>query len=556
MKRLWLMLLYGLLVLSSLSFAQDADDQWSVWSGSDGNDLEIYYTHYQGGQWTTPQKIFQDNAVHDVSPSIAVDDAGKPVVVWIRENEDKREVYCSRWDGEKWSPEDLVGDSSDIRLSQPSVTLDGEGNIWIVAAGLRNDDAQSEIYWTHRTSSGWSIWAQLNQEDASPDLDPTLLTFDKKILVVWCGFDGESYQLFERVWNEKGWAEEGRVFPAERMLGEFPSLTLRQGKPHLTFYQGEKILISHWEEQNWSSPISTEIPLEETFLNLWKNQGVSRIQSSWFTSKEDRGSLNILRQDHYNSSSTSTLVSKFKNFFKISGDEAWAAVNLNVYTGFGDSITGGFMGSSYIPFLNSRLNTQFGPSTVVNRGVGGERTTTGVNRIDSVLNADNPEFILIMEGINDAGDERFPEAIAFNLGVMVDKSIAFGTRPIISTITPRLDDHNGNVENTNTLIRGLAGSKGIPLADNYAAITAQPTAVFNTLFVDHLHYNDSGNDIIAQTWFNVINSAKGGGGDGGGGCGFVHPTSNNHWNINLEPLFFILLSLILVRVVRRVFQSR
>jgi lysophospholipase L1-like esterase len=552
MKRLWLMALYGLLILTSLSYAQDAEDPWSVWAGSDGNDFEIYYAHHQGGQWSAPQRLTQDNAFEDVSPSIAVDEQGKPVVVWIREKEDRREIYGSKWDGMKWSPEELVNDSTNLRFSQPSVAFDHEGQIWVVATGVDINGGQDEIYWTHRTSSGWSGWSRLNQEDATPDVDPTILGFEKKVWAVWIGFDGERYRLFGRIWDGQEWGAEERLFPSNEITGEFPSLTIQDGKPSLIFYQKGKTFLSQRVGQAWSAPVPTTVPLEAVFIDLWKNQGTSGIQLSWFNSPEKRGSLRVLLDYSQDSGGKKNLVAMIRNFFKISGREAWAAINPNVYTAFGDSITGGFMGSTYVPLLESRLNSKFGPSTVINRGVGGERTTEGIGRINSVLNADNPEFILIMEGTNDVGDERSPDFIAFNLELMIDRSIAFGTRPIISTITPRLN-HNGGVERTNDLIRPLAGRKGIPLADNYAVIISQPTPVFDSLYVDHVHFNNTGNDLIAQTWFNVINGLKGG--DGGGGCGSIRSVSGDRWNINLEPLFLVILFLFLASILRRLSRS-
>ena len=550
MKRFWFVLTYGIIFFTSLSTrAQGSVNEWSVWAGSDGNDLEVYYTHREGAGWSEPQRLAEDNAFEDSSPTIAVDESGKPVVVWIRENEDLLEVYCSKWDGMKWSPEELVGESMNLRFSQPAVALDQEGHIWIVAAGMDvNGGVQDEIYWTRRTSSGWSGWSRLNQEDATPDADPAILAFGKEISVVWIGFDGQRYRLFGKIWNGQEWSAEERLFPSDEITGEFPSLTIQDGKRSIIFYQKGETFLSQFIGQNWSAPVPTTVPLEAIFIDLWKNQGTSGIQLGWFDSPEKRGSLRILLEQPQDSGGKKGLVAFIKKFFKISGSEAWAAINPNVYTAFGDSITGGFMGSSYVPFLESRLNSKFGPSTVVNRGVGGERTTTGLGRINSVLNADNPEFILIMEGTNDAGSGRSPEFIAFNLEAMIDHSIAFGTRPIISTITPRLN-RNSRVERTNDLIRPLAGEKGIPLADNYAAIISQPEPVFDSIYVDHVHFNDSGNDIIAQTWFNVINGLKGG--DGGGGCGSVKLTSPSQWNLNLEPLFFLIFFLILIGKLRK-----
>src|SRR5438093_4701363 len=80
---------------------------------------------------------------------------------------------------------------------------------------------------------------------------------------------------------------------------------------------------------------------------------------------------------------------------------------------FGDSITLGVLeekkvrsklqtSNSYPSVLQSMLRGLDPAWRVVNRGVGGERTGTGVSRFPAVLTIDRPGFALIMGGTNDA----------------------------------------------------------------------------------------------------------------------------------------------------------
>lgn len=543
---------------AGLAHASDVmADTWSVWAGSDGNDMEIYYSVEKTGQWSSPEKIHSDNVLRDSSPAIAVDEKGNPLVVWIREEGRDRNLYASKWNGASWTLEEKVGGySKDIRFSEPAVAIGENQEIWVVASGVK--EAHDEVYYTRRSSTGWSEWEILNMEDAVPDLDPSILSYQGKIWVIWSGFDQENYTLFRRVWDGKEWSSEEKLFAGDG-LGEFPSLKVEGGKPAVVFYQGAEAFLSQFDGQVWSSPVSYSVPKGFSILDVWKNQGVRKTQTGWYHGAEDRGSLNIfLAGGNSDQARTSSWVAALKKFFTVSGREAWAATTPNVYSAFGDSITQGLGTGGYPPHLEALLTGQFGPSTVINRGVGGERTTTGVSRINSVLNQDNAEFILIMEGINDAGDERSQDSIAFNLGVMIDRANAFGTRPIISTITPRRDDHNGQVESTNELIRGMAGAKGVPLVDNYAALTVTPTnEFFDTIFTDAVHYNDAGNSIIAQTWFAVIRSIKGGGsgdGGGGGGCGTIHHVKPGSWPVNMDPILLLLFLFLIFRGYRRFYR--
>ncbi|MBI1884210.1 MAG: SGNH/GDSL hydrolase family protein [Chlamydiae bacterium] len=535
----------GILMMFAINGHCEAVHPWAVWSASDGNDLEIYASHEGDSSWNVPEKIHSDNAVSDTSPAIVIDSTGKAFVAWVRENGDKEEIYCSRWDGLRWSLEEPVGVLQGVRFSVPAVTVDDKGNPWIVASGVKNN-GQDEIYETHRTVTGWTAWMRVNQEDASPDVDPTVMAYQDQVWVIWSGYDGENYQLFGRHSNGKSWTQEEKLFQGGGFSQSFPSLSVEGGKFKLSFYKSDEGMFSFWDGQNWSFPSSATFSLEENLINIWKSQAVYKGQTAWFEGPENRGAFNILLKSDEAKTSTKW-VARLKKLFDISGNEAWAAT-ANVYTAFGDSITEG----GYPPFLQNRLSG----ATVVNRGRGGELTDGGLSRIGGVLAADSPEFILIMEGTNDAGNEHSQESIAFNLEQMVAKAAATGTKPILSTITPRKDNHNGKVEKVNALLREFAGSNGVPLTDNYAVIIAKPIAEFDSLYTDHLHFNSAGNDIIAQDFFDTINSVKGGGSGGGGGCGSVKPNFPSKWNLNLEPLLFSIFVFLILRKMRRVSKAR
>ena len=88
-----------------------------------------------------------------------------------------------------------------------------------------------------------------------------------------------------------------------------------------------------------------------------------------------------------------------------------------VIVAFGDSITSGQGDSSrpagYPYRLEQALLPGFPNVIVLNRGVPGERTYEGVRRIDTVLEYDRPDYVLILEGVNNINDSgtRFVDSI-------------------------------------------------------------------------------------------------------------------------------------------------
>jgi len=97
-----------------------------------------------------------------------------------------------------------------------------------------------------------------------------------------------------------------------------------------------------------------------------------------------------------------------------------------VLLAFGDSITEGYgdtssQGGGYPTRLERWLRQRGYDAFVENYGVGGETTSSGLSRIDSVL-ADGGDFLLLMEGTNDISQRVGIESIRFNLDEMASRA--------------------------------------------------------------------------------------------------------------------------------------
>lgn len=180
--------------------------------------------------------------------------------------------------------------------------------------------------------------------------------------------------------------------------------------------------------------------------------------------------------------------------------------------GFGDSITSGrpysdIIGSGrqgyggYEPFLEQLYLADGKTVYVYNWGYGGETTPVGVNRIDSVLNAQVSDYVLIMEGTNDQWYGISHVTTAFNLGVMVEKCQNTGTKPLLANLTPADRDTANQIPNVyNPAIEEVAKEKRAAFVDHYAAVVDR----WDELAYDPVHPNLEGYEAIAQTWFNAL----------------------------------------------------
>ncbi len=195
-------------------------------------------------------------------------------------------------------------------------------------------------------------------------------------------------------------------------------------------------------------------------------------------------------------------------------------------TAFGDSITEGICRGvchGYFEVLDSIMDNSGREVDIINGGLGGETTSGGVGRIDIFL-ADNADYsinnhcppqtqfngrrghiILIMEGANDAIHGVSAYTTQANLRAMIQKSRDADVTPVLATITPNYkyefgSCNSGIVGSYNTLIRQLAISEGVTLADVCNATDAS----WGSMTCEGLHPTYSGDVVIANTFFSVM----------------------------------------------------
>ena len=197
------------------------------------------------------------------------------------------------------------------------------------------------------------------------------------------------------------------------------------------------------------------------------------------------------------------------------------------FTAFGDSITAGAVslaplvmldGPETYPFkLEQMLRQQYVAQTidVINRGQGGERTDRALARFVAVLEADKPEVLLLLEGIN--AINALPTATqAAALRSMITEAQRRNVVVIIATVMPVLTtwDHYqpGNtsqkIQALNNQIFGLAAQfdLGLPV-DLYSIFQAEPQLIGR----DGLHPTPEGQTRIAAAFRDEIVRRYGGG---------------------------------------------
>ena len=124
------------------------------------------------------------------------------------------------------------------------------------------------------------------------------------------------------------------------------------------------------------------------------------------------------------------------------------------------------------------------------------------------LEANNPDYTILLEGTNDVEDGHTDEALE-NMQRMIDAVIADGSMPLLGTITPSCCNHKNQLPQEavffyNDQLRAIALNNSIPLIDFYAAFTNGPEEPYDsTLGLIHvpegLHPTPTGYDVMAAT---------------------------------------------------------
>jgi lysophospholipase L1-like esterase len=186
----------------------------------------------------------------------------------------------------------------------------------------------------------------------------------------------------------------------------------------------------------------------------------------------------------------------------------------------GDSIaqgTGAADGRAFRNLLQARLAAFYERSvSTFYRGGGGGTTEDGATRMARDLQILRPAYTLIAWGTNDYNVCADPVSCftVANLRAMVREAKSAGSLPVVETILPcnvgydvrAPASRNVWVAQANDLIRAMARDEGALLVDTYAVFMKQPD--LSALFVDHVHPNQTGHQLIADTFFAALTKPR------------------------------------------------
>jgi acyl-CoA thioesterase-1 len=195
----------------------------------------------------------------------------------------------------------------------------------------------------------------------------------------------------------------------------------------------------------------------------------------------------------------------------------------------GDSITKGYREGvkpeeTFSAYLEAALRKKGLEATVVNVGIGGERTDQALQRLDRDVTSKKPGFVTIMYGTNDSyvdpgakASRLTVEQFRENLVLLVHRLRDAKIEPILMT-EPRWGDKatDGSGKNPNAKLepfvaacRDVAKELKTSLVDHYAAWSRKRAEGFDigSWTTDQCHPNAAGHKYMAETMLPVVEKA-------------------------------------------------
>jgi lysophospholipase L1-like esterase len=192
------------------------------------------------------------------------------------------------------------------------------------------------------------------------------------------------------------------------------------------------------------------------------------------------------------------------------------------FVAFGDSLSDGVLGLTrlavgdpgppvgYAFKLRTLLQDRYALQTfqITDEGVGGESITKGVERLPGVLSRDNPEVVMLFEGINDLNGAREAviPAIVEGLRTMVRTVRSRGMAPFVATFLPQRPGARralsaAAVVPANERVRAMVAEEGAVLVDLYPVFDGHVDTLIGP---DGLHPTEEGYQKMAETFFATI----------------------------------------------------
>jgi lysophospholipase L1-like esterase len=163
---------------------------WTFWVSQQNDQDVIFVSHFDGIDWTENSSLNKDSRCPHITPEVCLDIKGYPWIVWSAYDGKDYEIWYSYWNGREWSTETRITDNSGISDIYPHIAF-LPGNIPLVAWSQMG--IESHIFVVLREKGKWSQKIRIDSENGW-NRNPRLAVSGFNIGIVWDNVtDSQSY---------------------------------------------------------------------------------------------------------------------------------------------------------------------------------------------------------------------------------------------------------------------------------------------------------------------------------------------------------------------------
>jgi len=137
-------------------------------------------------------------------PELVADDTRLLGLVWLEGPvQEELEIRAAEWLGGDWGPAMTVSPRGDGAQLAPAATV-LEGGAWLVL-WTAVDGHDDELMWSLFGRGAWSTPVRVHEDNAMPDVMPTVVTSPQGAIAAWSWLDGRDYRVRTAFFDGRAW---------------------------------------------------------------------------------------------------------------------------------------------------------------------------------------------------------------------------------------------------------------------------------------------------------------------------------------------------------------